>query len=117
MKQIFHPHDKWECHKEGFFKGFDNSKLQLVVDMFENSQETKKYMQMVIDNWTNSCEHNLTNPTINKIAWLGQSAACLFCGASSETTKKAWHYVSEPKRNEANIIAKNIIETYLNESL
>ena len=40
-------------------------------------------MVMVQDAWPNSCEHFLTNPAINRIAWLGQAAMCITTGVSS----------------------------------
>ena len=33
-------------------------------------------MRLIIDQWRNSCEHNLTNERMNRTAWMGQAAVC-----------------------------------------
>lgn len=33
-------------------------------------------MRLIIAEWVNSCEHNLTNERMNRIAWMGQASLC-----------------------------------------
>lgn len=113
MNQIFHPYYLWEDYKHGFYdnKG-GKSKDELidkVIELFSNSTKTKKYMQMVIDKWPYSCEHNLTNNSMNKIAWLGQAACCLYAKVPSTITMEAWSLVPLENRNAADKIAEEII--------
>lgn len=116
MERIYHSYEKWECHKAGFF---DNSagetkkkQIQSVIDVFTNPELTKQQMQRVIDEWKYSCEHNLSNDALNKVAWLGQSACCIFAGVPSSVTMEAWHKVPKELRDIADAIAKEIVTQY-----
>jgi hypothetical protein len=111
MQQIYHNYELWECHKNGFFKsGKGLEKLSSkVIELFSNPSLTEKYMSQVVKYWKYSTEHNLTNISMNRVAWLGQAACCLYAGVPCEITKQAWHQVSEDFRNQANLIAELII--------
>lgn len=118
MERIYHRYEFWECWKNGFFdniSGVDkNKKIQKVIELFSDQQKTKEYMNKVIEQWKYSCEHNLTNDSMNKIAWLGQSACCIYDKIPSSITMEAWHLVSKENRDKADSIASEIIENYLN---
>lgn len=116
MKRIYHRYENWECYPAGFFNNSsgENKKQHInkVVELFSNPELTKEYMQRVINEWKNSCEHNLSNEAMNKIAWLGQSACCLFAGIPATITMEAWRLVPLEFRNIADEIAKSIINKY-----
>ena len=114
MKQIWHNYELWECHKHGFFSK-SNTKENLhekVVELFTNPKNTEIFMSKVVQEWKYSCEHNLTNISMNRIAWLGQAACCLYANIPSEITKQAWHMVPEDYRNQADKIAELIISEF-----
>lgn len=116
MNRIYHRYEKWECHKNGFFNNSSGEekkkKTEKVIELFSNPELTKKYMQRVIDEWKYSCEHNLSNEAMNKIAWLGQSACCIYDKIPSTITMEAWHKVPKEFRDIADSIAKEIINQY-----
>tara|TARA_R110000868_G_scaffold280617_2_gene540996 strand:+ start:273 stop:668 length:396 start_codon:yes stop_codon:yes gene_type:complete len=116
MERIYHRYEYWECYKAGFFKnvsGAEKTKLsKKVIELFENSEKTELFMNKVINEWQYSCEHNLTNLALNRVAWLGQSACCLFNKIPYSITMENWRFVSEEKRNLACEIAEKIIENY-----
>jgi ParB-like chromosome segregation protein Spo0J len=80
--RIFHTFDKWECNKAGFYetkppRGMtaDNCRAyyrELLADI----SEFERILECVITEWKHSCEHYLTNSSMNRIAWLGQAALC-----------------------------------------
>lgn len=82
MNRIYHTWDKWECYKAGFFEvkaphGLTDEECELLYkDLLQDIPEFKKIMRKIIIEWPNSCEHNLTNERMNRIAWMGQSALC-----------------------------------------
>ena len=41
-------------------------------------------MLRVITEWKRSCEHYLTNEKMNRIAWMGQTAICIYSGIPSK---------------------------------
>lgn len=116
MTRVYHPYTMWEDFKAGFYdniSGKTKEEMKVkVIELFSSKELTEKYMQMVIDKWVYSCEHNLTNPSLNKIAYIGQSACCIFCGASSSITMEAWHLVSKENRAHADLIAQSIIDKW-----
>lgn len=116
MERIYHRYEYWECYKAGFFSnksGLDKIELaKKVIELFENSKKTKEFMLKVISEWKYSCEHNLSNIALNRVAWLGQSACCLYSGIPYSITMENWRFVSEDKRIEACKIAEDIIKEY-----
>lgn len=116
MKQIFHPWDKWEDHKHGFYdniSGRDKKEMiNKVVEMFTDSELTEICMRKVAKEWVFSCEHNLTNLNMNRIAYLGQAACCVFASVPCSVTMEAWNLVPEEKRKIADSIADKIIKEW-----
>lgn len=116
MERIYHRYEYWECFKEGFFRnvsGEERKKLsKKVIELFEDSKQTEIFMQKVIDNWIYSCEHNLTNISMNRVAWLGQSACCLYAKIPYSVTMENWRYVSKEKADKACEIAERLIKKY-----
>ena len=116
MDRVYHRYEYWECFKAGFFKnksGKEKSELSnKVVELFENAKETEKYMRKVVETWTYSTEHNFTNLALNRVAWLGQAACCIYSGIPYQITMESWRLVSEKSRIEACEIAERIIKEF-----
>lgn len=80
MERIYHTWDKWECYPAGFFEAkapkeyTDDDCQKLYRELLEDIPEFTRIMERIIIEWPNSCEHNLTNERMNRIAWMGQSA-------------------------------------------
>lgn len=86
--RIFHTYEKWECHKAGFYASSKDgaSKVQCeraYADFLSDIPRFESAMQCVITEWKHSCEHYLTNAAMNRIAWMGQAAACYAEGLPS----------------------------------
>jgi hypothetical protein len=116
MKQIFHHYELWEDYKCGFYNNCSGEQkkelIKKVVDIFSNENLTRKYMEKVISEWKYSLEHNLTNPSINKIAYIGQSACAIAFNIPNTITMEAWRYVSIENRNKADKIALESIKKW-----
>jgi hypothetical protein len=83
--RIFHTFDKWECHKAGFYKnikdGWTNEECELeYIRILTDENLFRSSLKRVIEEWNNSCEHYLTNKSMNRIAWLGQASVCIASG-------------------------------------
>lgn len=113
MERIYHSWEKWEDHKHGFYNnvsGKDKKEMiQKVVDFFCDQKLTEKYMNKVINEWHYSCDHNLTNESMNHIAYIGQSAVCIYLGVPSTVTMEAWSKVPKEDQNKANVLAEKSI--------
>jgi hypothetical protein len=109
MKRIYHPYWLWEDYKAGFYdnvSGEEKKRLLLKsVEMFNSKELTKSNMLRVIEEWKYSCEHNLTNESLNKIAYIGQGACCLYSKIPSTITMEAWSLLTEEVKNRSNELA------------
>lgn len=112
--RIFHTYDKWECHKAGFYsptkEGWTHKECE---DEFKRILSNQKLfgeiLSKVIVEWKNSCEHYLTNTSMNRIAWLGQAAVCYHSGVPSRYSG-VWMDLDKKTRENAD----NTALTYLN---
>ena len=97
ITRIYHHWEKWEDHKNGFYNNVSGAEkkelIEKVVEMFKSPELTKQFMNKAIKKWFFSCQHNLTNNGMNKIAYLGQAACCLYAGVPSTVTMEAWSKV------------------------
>ena len=118
MKRIYHPYWLWEDYKAGFYNNCSGSIkkdfLSKVVLFFNDENLTREFMYKVVDEWENSCEHNFTNESMNKIAYLGQSAVCLWNGIPNTVTMEAWSLLSKDVQIRSNNIATEVIEYWKN---
>lgn len=91
--RILYQWDQWECYPAGFYG--DKPPNDMSVEQCEHAYaefladipEFERGLRGVLTKWKYSCEHYLTNERMNRIAWLGQAAACWskglparFCG-------------------------------------
>lgn len=89
MNRIYHTWDRWECYPAGFFNTKPPEGLtadecrEAYRDFLSDIPRFSSAMARVIEAWPNSCEHNLTNDRMNRIAWMGQAGMCLETGISS----------------------------------
>jgi ParB-like chromosome segregation protein Spo0J len=115
--RIFHPYHKWECHKAGFYKQSVNGMTKFECEeayqkFLRNIPVFSEALEHVITEWKHSCEHYLTNVSMNRIAWLGQAAACYKLDIPS-IYRGGFFLLSEDQQKAANECAL----TYLNKWL
>jgi ParB-like chromosome segregation protein Spo0J len=115
--RIFHTFDKWECFKAGFYnthkEGMTKEECEIEYAKFLTDEKLfREALSHVIKEWVHSCEHYLTNNSMNRIAYLGQASLCYARGIPS-VFRGGFHLLSENQKNKANEIALE----YLNEWL
>ena len=114
-KQIFHHFSKWEDYKYGFYNSTcqdTEDHIKKSIDLLSNQKEFYKYAKKVITEWVFSCEQNLTDPSLNKIAYIGQSACCLANNTPAFVTRNAWSYIDEIDQRLANNTAKEVLKEW-----
>lgn len=78
--RIYHTWEKWECYEAGFHrttppKGMTKDDAEeAYCELLSDPDRFASILEHVISEWKYSCEHNLTNESMNRIAWLGQAA-------------------------------------------
>ena len=115
IKQLFHHFSKWEDYKHGFYDTtcFNmQEEIYKSVELLSNQDKFYKYAKKVIMEWAYSCEQNLTDPSMNKIAYIGQSACCLANRTPSFATRNAWSYMEEKDQRAANKTARKILKEW-----
>lgn len=113
----YRPWWEWECYRAGFFsttppKGLDADRCrEMYRDFLSDLSRFDKAMSRVVVEWPNSCEHFLTNPTMNKIAWFGQAAACIEMGVPA-MFRAGFKLLTPEQQEAANALANNHYERW-----
>lgn len=116
IERIYHPFNLWEDYEKGFYNNCSGQekkeKIQLAVNLFCNTECLEVYMERVVKEWFYSCEHNLTNPSMNKIAYIGQAACALYASIPNTVTMEAWSLVPDEYKQKADEIAQRCINVW-----
>ena len=107
--RIFHKWDKWECYKAGFFesskKGVTKDQGEEIYREFLSDLDRfGEALNSVINEWTYSCEHYLTNEAMNRIAWLGQASICYAEGLPA-AYRGGYNLLTDEEKQAANELA------------
>ena len=118
--RIFHTYEKWECHKKGFYKtSLENKSHEecenMFLEMMRDLDLFASVLEKVITEWKYSCEHYLTNKTMNRIAWLGQASVCYYYGVPSKYSY-TWFKLSKEEQDLANQTALIYLNRWLKEN-
>jgi len=116
MERIYHRYENWECYKSGFFNNVSGNEKTIMenkmIEIFSSSELTEYYMREVVLRWVCSCEHNLSNLSLNRVAWLGQSACCIYAKIPYKITMNYWRYLDKERQKISCDIAEKIIKEY-----
>ena len=119
MKRIFHTWDEWECYPAGFYNNHpqtgqmdDDEARDAYAAFLADSDAFRAALKRVLAEWPNSCEHYLSNERMNRIAWLGQAAACIAIGLPSRF-KGGFNRLTEEQQEEANSVALEALNEWL----
>lgn len=118
MNRIWHPWTKWECFKAGFFTPMKGKAAVTEAQanyrrLLTDIHYFERVLARVITEWKYSCEHNLTNESMNRIAWLGQASCALEFGCCAEQTRSAFQTLTEAQQNAANAAADKYLQFWL----
>jgi len=106
--RIYHQWHTWECVRFGMYErptGSDEAESKKRYRSFlSDSARFQRGINRVFDEWPVSCENFLTNQSINRIAWIGQSAACIELSLSS-CYKGGFWLLSMEQQEAANKLA------------
>lgn len=70
------------------------------------------WMLMVIDEWPYSCEHNLTDLSQNRRAWIGHAAVAMAIQCPEDIVRSAWGKLSRLQQAKANAKADEAIRRW-----
>lgn len=117
IKQIYHPYTRWEDWLCGMWDRCSTEKeAELLPEVIEFTGSAIEYgaaMLDVLTHWPIACEHNLTNTSINRRAWIGHAACCLKFGWPECVVRSAWKHLTARQQNEANAMADKAIRCWV----
>ena len=117
MNRIYHHWQKWECYKAGFYNSvhpISKEDGQWAYAYFlGDSERFEKALKRVLNEWIFSCEHFLSNESINRIAWLGQASMCIELSLPC-FYRGGFKLLSMEKQNEANKLADKYLQIWIN---
>jgi hypothetical protein len=70
-------------------------------------------MMRALEEWPNSCQHNLTAEDTNRLAWLGHAGCCLAVGSTEENTRTGWHLLTTAQQDAANATAQRVLDAWI----
>jgi hypothetical protein len=86
--------------------------LKKAIEFTGDAELYGKWMVEVSYKWKYSCEHHLTDMSINRKAYIGHCAVCLALGIPEYITRLAWHNLSEQQQIDANRKAEIAIKMW-----
>lgn len=115
--RIFHTYEKWECYSAGLYAttkdGMSKEACEKAyAEFLSNDDLFSQALDVVTSEWKYSCEHYLTNSSMNRIAWLGQAAMCQSTGIPA-VFRSGFNLLSEPEQKHANEVALVYLNRWL----
>lgn len=118
MERIYHTWDKWESFPAGFFnnnppEGMSKKEAeQLYFELLSDSAEFARVLERIIVEWPYACEHNLTNKTLNRIAWMGQAALAYKYNIPAQF-RGGYNLLTKQQQAEADSVALKYINIWM----
>ena len=116
MKRIYHPVSKWEEIAHNMWGECEDrhDALMAAIELTGDHDEYGRYMLRVVREWPVSCENALTDPFLNRKAWVGHAAVALALRIPEDVTREAWGYLTDEQRVLANAQAARAIREFEN---
>lgn len=111
MKQVYYHYTEWEDFQNGMYdevKEGRQERVQMAVKILSDIDLLYKCMKRVTTEWKYATEQELTNPSINHQAFLGQAACNIHAGIKEDETREAWGYLTNDQRRAANKTADKV---------
>lgn len=116
MERVYYHFKKWEDYKYGFYSNCNGDerelKIQSVIELFTSKSLTECYMRKAIELWNISMDQNLSNKSINRVAYLGQAACCVYNNVPNLVTMEAWKRLTNEDRYRSDLIAIKLIKEW-----
>lgn len=115
MNRIWHPWHLWECVPAGMYHLTTENKEQNELRyayFLRDDAAFRSSIEQVFDEWPVSCEHFLTNDSMNRIAWIGQAAMCMATGVS-RAYRGGFMRLTDQEKRIANATAAEYLQLWV----
>ena len=86
--------------------------LEKAIEFTGDAELYGDWMLRVIEEWPNSCEHNLTDISQNRGAWIGHAAVALAIQGPEDIVRSAWAKLWKLQQARANAKADEAIRRW-----
>ena len=114
IKQQYIPYWEWEDWINGMWNKGDESRLQEAIEFTGDHAKYGAAMKEVVEAWPRTMLNSLTNPSINKRAFLGHCAVSYKLGIQESITRMAWKELTDQQRIAADNAAQKVVDDYRN---
>lgn len=116
IDRIYHPYWMWEEVKYNMWGAVSNKfeMLEWAIEFTGDANLYGDWMMKVVSDWPMSCQHNLSNSTQNRKAWIGHAACAYANKCPEDIVRKAWSHLTEQQQIDANAKAQEAIEHWEN---
>ncbi len=118
MKRIYHPWHLWEDYQHNFHGGVvpnfkkDNT-LELYASLLRDLPRFEAALKTITSEWKYSCEHNLSNQGMNRVAYLGQASCALVYNVPSSMSMSGYNLLSDSEKIAADAMAQKYLDLWL----
>lgn len=114
LERVYHPWDTWEEVAHNMWGDVDDKKVYLkhAIKFTGDHKRYGRFMMRVVEEWPVSCENALTDPAINKKAWVGHAACALALECPEHITREAWSHLTDEQQLLANEKAQHAIDAW-----
>jgi hypothetical protein len=109
----FHHYDQWEDYRSGMYARLTTQEGQIAAHaILADPDRCETTMRSVVRRWPIAAEHNLTDRTQNRRAWLGAACCAAATGCTEIDVRIAWAALSQERQDRANAVAERVIADY-----
>jgi hypothetical protein len=114
FERVYHPYWDWEEIDHNMWGSVENRSVWVKRAIAFTSDHRKygRFMRRVIKEWPVSCENALTDPYINRKAWVGHAACALAMGCPEDIVRAAWGKLTSEQQLLANREAERAIREW-----
>jgi len=114
IKRIYHPYWTWEENNYNMWGSVIDRELYLqkAIEFVGDYKLYGFWMLKVVEQWQHSCEHNLSDLSQNRRAWVGQAACALASQCPEDIVRVAWGHLTELQQTLANKEADKAIKVW-----
>lgn len=114
MNRVWFHHSELEetrCGMWRIVRGEERKRnAEAAAELMRDVASFEAAMRRAIDEWPNSCAHNLTVEASNRLAWLGHAGCLLGVNSPEENTRCGWHMLTAEEQCRANRAAQRVLE-------
>lgn len=118
MERIFHPWDKWEDYQYNFYGGATDEwqrdkTMELYAGLLRDLPRFEAALKTIISEWKHACEHNLSNESMNRVAYLGQASCALVYKVPHTNSMGGYNLLTDEEKAAADAMAQKYLDIWL----